>query len=71
MRVEAVHHVEQVLGRRILVGENEHPQPAAVNGAVIEAAAHIGAAALLPAFQDERAHPAGRGALLFQPRVDE
>ena len=70
MLVEALDHLEQVLGRLLLVGEDEHAQAAVAAGAMIEAAAHIGRAALLAALEDERAHLAGRRLLRLEPRVD-
>ena len=57
--LETIDHLEQVLVACLLMGEDEHAQPARVCDAVIEAAAHIGRAALLAALEDERAHLAG------------
>src|SRR5262249_55039718 len=58
------------LGRLLLVGEDEHLEPAHAARAVIEAPGHVGRAALLAALEDERAHLAGRRALRLEPVVD-
>ena len=61
--VIALDDLEEILGRRILVGENEGAQAASPRGAVIEAGGDVARTALLAALEDKRAHLAGCGAL--------
>jgi hypothetical protein len=66
VQMEALDHLEEILRRALLVGEDEGAQPAAAAQAVVEAPADVGRAALLPALEDQRAHAAERLALRFE-----
>jgi len=66
MIVKPLHHLEQVPGRLLLVGEDEDAQAAVAAGAVVEAPAHIGRAALLAALENERADLASRRLLRLE-----
>ena len=65
-----IDQLEQGLGRLLFMREDEAVLPAHVGDPVIKAAAHIGRAALLAALEDDRAHPPGLRALLFEQGVD-
>src|ERR1700692_943998 len=71
VRVEALDDLEQVLRRRLLVGEDEDAHALGVDDAMIETRRHIGRAALLAAFQDQRAHAAGLALLRVEAAVNE
>ena len=68
--VEASGHVEEVVGRFLLVREDEGADATSVRDAPVKAALHIGAASGLPSFQDQRPHPSGLGHLRFKRLVD-
>jgi len=56
--MEAVDHVEQVLRRLVLVGEDVDAQAPVAAGAMVKTPADVSGAALLATFQDQRAHAA-------------
>ncbi len=68
--LEALHDVEQVLRRRLLVREDIDTHALCVHRAVKEARRYVCAAALLAAFQNQRSHAARLPALRFERRVD-
>ena len=68
--VIAVHHLEQVLRCRVLVRQDERANPASPRRAVVEPAAHVGAAPLLPPLEDQRPNPSRPRPLLLQALVD-
>src|SRR5262249_40021424 len=70
MVVEARHHLEQVLRRLVLVGEDECPQANVSTGTVIKPATDVRRAALLPTLHDERPDLATFCKLRLEPLVD-
>ena len=70
MLVIAVDHLEQVLRRRILMRQNKGAQPVMHGRAVIEPAADVRGAPLLPALQDQRPDTARPLPLILQAHVN-
>jgi len=56
---------EEVLGGIFSVGEDEDLGSYGVNGSVVVSGCNVGGTALLASFEDDGAHHAGLGELLF------
>ena len=70
MRLEPVNHVEQGIGRFLLVRQDVGLNAVVHRGPVIEPGTHIGRAAGLPALANDDPHLAGAPLLILEPLVD-
>jgi hypothetical protein len=71
MIMKPLHHIEQVLCRRILVRQDENPQPTRMRDAMIEPPPDVCGRSLLTTLQDLSPDAARIPPLSLKPRVDK